>query len=78
MNPNAFCVLAARLMRHPVAAYHEHSVRQEVELICERQQLNYRRDRYGDLEISPAAELNCPPASTDARYRCQGRTGGGP
>jgi endoglucanase len=43
--------LAARLMKHPAAPYHEHEVRSEVERICEEHQLPFERDQFGNVLV---------------------------
>lgn len=43
--------LAARLMRHPAAPYHEFAVRTEVEAICREHRLACRCDRFGNLLV---------------------------
>ncbi len=43
--------LAARLMRHPAAPYHEFAVRSEVESICREHRLACRCDRFGNLLV---------------------------
>src|SRR5207237_7384167 len=45
------CSLAARLMQHPAAPYHEHAARGEVERICAENGLDCERDRFGNLLV---------------------------
>src|SRR5260221_3411570 len=58
MNLEILRPLAARLMRHPSAPYHEHAVRGEVEHICREHGLDYKRDPFGNvlvrLQTAPA------------------------
>jgi endoglucanase len=51
MNPEVFCKLAGRLMRHPAAPYHEHAVRAEVQSICGEHGLTSAMDRYGNVLV---------------------------
>jgi putative aminopeptidase FrvX len=43
--------IAARLLQHPAAPYHEHAVRGEVEAICREHDLAFRRDRFGNVWV---------------------------
>jgi endoglucanase len=36
-------------MRHPAAPFHEHAVRDEVEKICKENQLDFKRDEFGNI-----------------------------
>src|SRR6267154_26025 len=51
MNPRRFCHLASRLLRHPAAPYHEHSVASEVERFCIEHGLEFKRDRFGNVLV---------------------------
>src|SRR4051794_23576 len=52
MNPRALCALAARLMRHPAAPYHEHAISAEVKQICHEHDLACKEDSFGNLLVS--------------------------
>ena len=51
MTPSEFSKLAARLMRHPSAPFHEHAVRAEVESICRENGLEFKRDKFGNVIV---------------------------
>jgi endoglucanase len=51
MNAKNFCQLAGRLLSHSTAPYHEHRVRAELEQICTEQELDFRRDRFGNVLV---------------------------
>src|SRR5690242_1216261 len=51
MTGSEFSKLAARLMRHPAAPFHEHAVRSEVECICREQGLHFKRDKFGNVIV---------------------------
>jgi putative aminopeptidase FrvX len=51
MNSRLLCEIAGRLMRHPAAPYYEDAVRSEAEQICAEQQLDCKRDRFGNLLV---------------------------
>jgi endoglucanase len=57
MNPRSLCALAARLMRHPAAPYHEHSVSAEVKQICREYNLSCKEDSFGNLLVSNRARF---------------------
>src|SRR5215831_14385598 len=85
------CRLAARLMQHPAAPYHEHAVRAEVKRICVENGLDYEQDRFGNLLVRLetakgqrvfvlAAHLDHPGFSVTGSVsssRCQARFEGG-
>lgn len=49
MTASEFTRLAARLMRHPAAPFHEHAVRGEVEKICTEEHLDFDLDEFGNI-----------------------------
>jgi putative aminopeptidase FrvX len=51
MDQQTFCRLAARLLRHPTAPYHEHAVRAEVQTICTDHNLECERDPFGNVLV---------------------------
>ena len=51
MNPRALCGLAARLMQHPAAPYHEHAVSSEVQKICHEHGLRCEKDAFGNVLV---------------------------
>lgn len=51
MKASEFSKIAARLMRHPTAPFHEHAVRAEVEKICAEHRLNFKRDAFGNMIV---------------------------
>lgn len=51
MTASEFTKIAARLMRHPAVPFHEHAVRNEVEIICAEHRLNFKRDDFGNLLV---------------------------
>ncbi|MDB6023481.1 MAG: Peptidase family protein [Pedosphaera sp.] len=51
MNPKTLSSIAARLLRHPAAPYHETAVRAEVEQICAEHHLACQRDKFGNLLV---------------------------
>src|SRR5882672_7393058 len=51
MISSAFRSIAARLMRQPAVAFHEHAVRAEVEAICSEFALPCHRDPHGNLLV---------------------------
>jgi putative aminopeptidase FrvX len=52
MNSRSLSALAARLMRHPAAPYHEHAVSAEVKQICREHDLACKEDAFGNLLVS--------------------------
>ncbi len=51
MNPRSLCQLAARLMRHATAPYHEHAVRAEAKRICAEHALPFEQDQFGNIVV---------------------------
>jgi putative aminopeptidase FrvX len=51
MKGTEFCKIIGRLMRHPAAPYHEHSVRAELEEICSECDLPFVQDRFGNVLV---------------------------
>src|SRR5438105_7948978 len=51
MTSTIFLRLAARLLRHPTAPYHEHAVRAEVQTICAEHDLDAKLDAFGNLLV---------------------------
>ncbi len=51
MNPKTFTEIARRLVRCPVAPYHESAARAEVEAICRENGLLFRRDPFGNVLV---------------------------
>jgi putative aminopeptidase FrvX len=51
MTASEFSKIAERLMRHPAAPFHEHSVRGEVEAICRENGLAFKRDKFGNIIV---------------------------
>jgi putative aminopeptidase FrvX len=51
MNPKTFTQIAGRLLRCPVAPYHESAARAEVQKICAENDLVCRRDPFGNVLI---------------------------
>jgi putative aminopeptidase FrvX len=53
MKPDVrlLCRIAGRLMHCPAAPYHEEAVRAEVEQICTEQNLDFKRDPFGNLLV---------------------------
>lgn len=51
MNSREFTRIAGQLMRHPAAPFHEHGIRDEVEALCRKHGLRFRRDRFGNVLI---------------------------
>jgi endoglucanase len=48
-------------MTHPTAPYHEHAVRAEVEKICDERELDYHRDRFGNVLVKLRTASGCRP-----------------
>ena len=51
MHIRTIRALAGRLLRQPTAPYHEHAVRGEVEKICTENELDFRRDQFGNVLV---------------------------
>jgi endoglucanase len=51
MEHQAFCQLAARLLRHSAAPYHEHAVRDEAQEICAEHGLVFENDQFGNALV---------------------------
>lgn len=51
MNPREFVRLAQRLMACPAAPFFEAGVRAVVEVVCAKNELDYRRDRFGNVIV---------------------------
>jgi endoglucanase len=51
MDYQRFCQLAGRLLRHPTAPYHEHTVRGEAQKICAEHGLAFEQDQFGNALV---------------------------
>src|SRR6185437_1338777 len=51
MTASEVSKIAGRLMRHPSAPFHEHAVRAEVEAICRENNLEFKRDKFGNVMV---------------------------
>jgi putative aminopeptidase FrvX len=51
MTASEFYKIAGRLMRHPSVPFHEQAVRAEVEAICRENNLEFERDKFGNVIV---------------------------
>jgi putative aminopeptidase FrvX len=61
MNPKTVARIAERLMRQPTAPYFEHAVRAEIERICDDNEIDWQRDKFGNVIVRLRTESKARP-----------------